>query len=165
MPETPAPDLAAAFAVPAEILTDKRGLDLLDHVLDFLRAHPERHDQTVWGRATTCGTTACVAGWADLAAGDEPRWTDRWGAPLDPTDPDSCDPTQLAPDDDQADAILFELVTATEDAQDDARGVLGRAKELLGLEDHEANHLFSDHRTFGEIEEFAVALRAARDDR
>lgn len=62
-------------------------------VLDFIEAHPDKHDQDYWlmsfsrmpqGGFTTetalkrCGTTACYAGWTVLLAG-LPIQYDPWG--------------------------------------------------------------------------------------
>lgn len=34
-------------------------------VLDIIRLYPDKHDQTEWiGHSSWCGTTMCVAGWA-----------------------------------------------------------------------------------------------------
>lgn len=48
-------------------------------VLDFIEAHPKKHDQTMWVNVTgrdvlpeavdDCGTTGCVAGWTVLLEG------------------------------------------------------------------------------------------------
>src|ERR1044072_1672642 len=38
-------------------------------VLDYIEAHPEKHDQATY--FNSCGTTACFAGWASLLSGDE----------------------------------------------------------------------------------------------
>ena len=41
-------------------------------VLDFIRAHPELHDQEIWLRKTDCGTAGCFAGLACWLNGDTP---------------------------------------------------------------------------------------------
>lgn len=46
----------------------------LEAVLDFIRAHPEQHDQAMWGRRTSCGTTMCFAGTATHLAGHQLLW-------------------------------------------------------------------------------------------
>lgn len=42
-------------------------------VLAQVEATPEAHEQSVWIKRDHCGTTACVAGWATLLAGDQPH--------------------------------------------------------------------------------------------
>lgn len=37
---------------------------LFRRVYDYVVAHPERHDQGDWSKASDCGTTRCVGGWA-----------------------------------------------------------------------------------------------------
>lgn len=49
--------------------TDKRGLELLDHVRDHIGDHRDDWDQTYWSERSECGTTFCVAGFAVVAAG------------------------------------------------------------------------------------------------
>ena len=44
-----------------------RNVELLQKVMDYIEAHPEKHDQTDW----FCGTAACFAGHAALMSG----WT------------------------------------------------------------------------------------------
>lgn len=46
----------------------------LDAAMDYLRAHPEQHDQRYWGRQTPCGTTMCLAGTVAHLAGHEFYW-------------------------------------------------------------------------------------------
>jgi hypothetical protein len=47
---------------------------MLDAVLGYIEAHPEQHNQSLYGIQNECGTTACVAGHAVLMAGDEVEW-------------------------------------------------------------------------------------------
>jgi hypothetical protein len=42
--------------------------------LDHIDAHPEQHDQHVWISTPSCGTSACLAGWVCLLAGDKPAY-------------------------------------------------------------------------------------------
>jgi hypothetical protein len=42
-----------------------------EEVLQFIKDHPEKHDQGTWGHETDCGTAACFAGWAVLLNGYE----------------------------------------------------------------------------------------------
>lgn len=36
----------------------------LEEVLDYIRTHPDEHNQDTWGVKTDCGTTMCFAGTA-----------------------------------------------------------------------------------------------------
>lgn len=60
------------------------GVAALDNALAFIKAHPDKHDQALWGedpslspeemdqaQGITCGTHACVAGWISVFAGAE----------------------------------------------------------------------------------------------
>jgi hypothetical protein len=47
----------------------------LEAVLDYIRMHPEEHDQGDWARRTDCGTTLCFAGTAVVLAGYQLDWT------------------------------------------------------------------------------------------
>ena len=44
-------------------------VSLAERVRDQIVQHPESHNQKVWVQQTSCGTTACVAGWAVLLSG------------------------------------------------------------------------------------------------
>jgi hypothetical protein len=39
-------------------------IELLDKVIEHIKAYPALWDQSGWAVATACGTTHCVAGWA-----------------------------------------------------------------------------------------------------
>jgi hypothetical protein len=41
--------------------------------LDFILAHPERHNQEIWLEPTECGTAGCFAGLTTILAGDTPE--------------------------------------------------------------------------------------------
>jgi hypothetical protein len=43
--------------------------ELLSFVMDWIAAHPERHDQTTFLASTACGTAGCIAGWTVLFTG------------------------------------------------------------------------------------------------
>lgn len=45
---------------------------LAQRVRDQIVQHPESHNQKVWVQETSCGTTACVAGWTVILAGATP---------------------------------------------------------------------------------------------
>lgn len=49
--------------------TSARGRELAAEILAQIKADPESHDQELWGWATACGTTMCIAGWATYLAG------------------------------------------------------------------------------------------------
>lgn len=38
----------------------------IDQCIAWAAAHPDEHDQSVWGNRTPCGTTLCIAGRAAL---------------------------------------------------------------------------------------------------
>jgi hypothetical protein len=40
------------------------GQETAQVVWDIVRLHPDRHDQSTWEAVNTCGTTRCIAGWA-----------------------------------------------------------------------------------------------------
>jgi hypothetical protein len=42
-----------------------------EEVLQFIKDHPEKHDQRTWGYKSDCGTTACFAGWTAVLNGYE----------------------------------------------------------------------------------------------
>lgn len=50
-------------------------VEKLEAVLDYIRTHPEEHDQTTWAeRGGACGTTLCFAGTAVALAGYQMVW-------------------------------------------------------------------------------------------
>lgn len=50
-------------------LLDRINADRMEEVADYLEAHPEQHDQSIWYRVESCGTTGCVAGWTSFLSG------------------------------------------------------------------------------------------------
>lgn len=46
----------------------------LEAVLDYIRMHPEEHNQNQWAEQTPCGTTMCFAGTAVRLAGYPLIW-------------------------------------------------------------------------------------------
>lgn len=52
----------------------KPNFKLLDQTTNWLRKHPEQHDQLTWGKKTACGTTCCIAGTVVVRAGYELKW-------------------------------------------------------------------------------------------
>lgn len=49
-------------------------IEKLEAVLDYIRTHPEEHDQGTWAAKTDCGTAMCFAGTAVMLAGYEFVW-------------------------------------------------------------------------------------------
>lgn len=43
--------------------------ELLHETMDFILAHPEKHNQGYWSLGTECGTAHCFAGWALILSG------------------------------------------------------------------------------------------------
>lgn len=53
--------------------------ELLLKTLQYIKDHPEEHDQNRWFKRTPCGTTACVAGTAAILSGYRPYgWIPRY---------------------------------------------------------------------------------------
>lgn len=46
---------------------DLRGAELAQRILEEIEARPDSHKQSSWG--TSCGTKACIAGWAAIITG------------------------------------------------------------------------------------------------
>lgn len=118
----------------------------LAHLLGFLEAHPEVHDQRIWVAhpnpdewtpptpSLDCGTTACAAGWTVLFAGATPTDFE-----VDDEDDDP-DPTPRA-----------ELCTYA----DEQRHIPSLARELLGM-----SHW--DHGMFDGENELAQLIERAQ---
>lgn len=116
-------------------------------------------DQTVWVgglgeadetgvRPVTCGTTACVAGWAVLVDGGL-FLSDQWVLAR-PDDPKSR-VTRIYADND-------ELVEAT--------GIEDRARRLLGLDRYEADELFDGDNDYEDVTRILKRLiKEARKER
>lgn len=49
-------------------------VEKLEAVLDYIRTHPDEHDQSTWAGKGPCGTTLCFAGTAVVLAGYEILW-------------------------------------------------------------------------------------------
>lgn len=49
-------------------------VELLEKIREQIIAHPEQHDQQLWGFKADCGTTHCIAGWAAVLTGQEISW-------------------------------------------------------------------------------------------
>lgn len=90
-------------------------------VLDHILAHPEQHDQGIW--MNECGTVACLAGWTCLLAGDQPVCRPLW------TD--------------------YMAVRVGDTHR--LRKIRGRAKELLGIDDLQADYLFDASNSIDDL--------------
>lgn len=56
-----------------QIPRPKRNAALFRKVADWIQKHPERYDQTTWGRShESCGTHHCIAGATALLCGAKP---------------------------------------------------------------------------------------------
>lgn len=49
-------------------------VDLFVKALDYIEENPDKHDQALWGSATFCGTSHCVAGWILELSGKVHKW-------------------------------------------------------------------------------------------
>ncbi len=50
--------------------------------LDYIRDHPQEHNQAVFAKRTECGTVACLAGHVALLNGDDLLWPEHFGSSL-----------------------------------------------------------------------------------
>lgn len=121
-------------------------IDRLRRELEFLTAHPERHDQGTWyrlprpeavdaepGTDWTCGTSGCLAGWTALHADYQP-WVDKRGYVAD-------DARVVRPGPGPA----YERLVDVHDL----------ARDLLGLTDRQANLLFGGDNALRDLWEYA----------
>jgi hypothetical protein len=118
-------------------------------VLAWITEFPEKHDQALWGEANitkftrpneelSCGTAACVAGWASLFAGAYPLFTkytfSKGTQFIGPLNEDTLREDELAG---------WELVVVPEGGNVvSERHVENFAAEVLGLDMLDANTLF-----------------------
>lgn len=114
----------------------------LEAVLDYIRAHPEEHDQYMWAQKYEdfdlpggCGTTLCFAGTAVVLNGHQIVWND--------------------------DCRIAELCTVPPDFASvlyDSRPGPGQgfidevAQRILDLDDDQARRLFINSETFDDVE-------------
>lgn len=106
-------------------------------VLDYLRAHPEEHNQDYFGFRSACGTTMCIAGTACFL--DEDTVT-RWEHP------------------NQAVTYFRDDVTVGESAL----SVEDRAREILGLKTgDDVERLFYDFDNARVLDKLAAWIEAA----
>ncbi|GIE35940.1 hypothetical protein Ait01nite_089850 [Actinoplanes italicus] len=107
-------------------MTGQPNAELAYNVLDYIRKHPEQHDQgTYVSRLDTsnqpgplCGTVACFAGWTCLLSGDVLEFSESEGLVIHGFDGDVHDRAEqllgLEADGDQS----FELFLATQNRED-----------------------------------------------
>lgn len=116
----------------------------LDELVEYLRAHPEQHDQSLYGRrydrGTACRTVACAAGTAGLLfAPERIVWRQ-----LD------CDPP----------GVLTMKARTPEGGVDRAYfGVAELARELLDLTPNDADDIFHHAADLDGIEAYVEAMR------
>ena len=101
-------------------------VEKLEAVLDYIRQHPEEHDQGTWAETNACGTTLCFAGTAVVLAGYRVAWKE-WD-----TEAYLC-----LPPGDEADE--FERIDEV-------------AKRILDLDDYQAKRLLLNSETFDDVE-------------
>ena len=133
-------------------------VELLDKVMDYIREHPNEHDQTVYGttvadketgRPSKCGTAMCVAGHVSVTlAGDTPEW-----------EPEYDYDVNFDIDEGTVSLYCFSQVY-TNDVYRDLVGVAPRAQTLLGLTDHEASLLFAARNTLDDLERIVERIKA-----
>ena len=125
----------------------QRNYPLLRKTLEHIEQHPEEHEQDVWGKQTPCGTSFCFAGHAlniggaKLSWGEKPNW---W---------DLCHPDK---------AYIPDMDGAILPGQTDILDPHSAARELLGLSEAEASHLFWAGRTIKGIRTFVNKILAER---
>jgi len=129
-----------------------QGAELLAATMSHIEANPERHNQSDWMRVgMSCGTAACLAGWAVLLS----------GVPIDP------DSAELASsfsrnqrwavriDDGKPVLVERSLMNWEEENRLEADGVLmgigSYATDLLGLSGYNASVLFCSSNTREEL--------------
>lgn len=54
----------------------KVNISLMRETLEYVTANPEALDQANWGVRGSCGTTHCFAGWTVVREGYAPLWKD-----------------------------------------------------------------------------------------
>jgi len=127
-----------------------KNIQLLKDTMDWIKAHPEQHQQSLWGNYSeeACSTTMCFAGHAAVLSGGtfdkkiflrEEEWNvdENTGRHV---------VSEYYEDDD-------------EDHWDDELkpGIIHVAEfaaEKLGLNEEEKSYLFAGHRTLEQLEEF-----------
>ncbi len=123
-----------------------RGLALLDEAIEQIEFQAKRGENSQWHQGSyRCGSGMCLAGWTAQLAGGQ------WAFPAD----NDFSEYMMANDDDAAAAC---------DNLDGKHVVFvsNRAQELLGLDDYQAEELFSGFNDLGDIKrlrnEFAETM-------
>jgi hypothetical protein len=96
---------------------------LMQRTLDYIRDHPEEHDQDSWAVQTLCGTKRCLAGTAVFLAGYHINYK------------------RMLPVDDE-DRLTHEASTCVDPTTGETRSIRRVAQELLGLDNDEVDLLF-----------------------
>lgn len=129
-----------------------KNIQLLKDTMEWIKAHPEQHNQGVWGYTAkeACSTFMCFAGHAAVLAGgtfdrkiflEEDEWhVDAETGKHVPTE-------------------YVDIVDEYGDPWDDElkEGIIHVAEfaaEKLGLDEDEKSYLFAGHRSRAELEEF-----------
>lgn len=127
-----------------------RNVFALKAVRDLIKKSPAKHDQTNWFSVSSdvvkfedgsvakvsCGTTACVAGWASSLAGDV---------------------LVIQPHDWDEDEQMFRP-SNVQTLEGNTVYIENRGREVLGLTHNEAEYLFDQNRTRAEVLDNLKAL-------
>ena len=105
--------------------------ELAQQVRDQIMFHPETHNQSVWFQRMECGTTACVAGWACMLAGDEVNAEDITGLSVYTVSPN--------------------FTWRQFDGVKTIQSIPSRAQDLLGLNGYIQEWLFHENRSREEV--------------
>ncbi len=103
---------------------------LLRKVLEHITAHPEEHNQAVWGVRTQCSTAYCLAGHALVMSGVDLRWSEP----------------------------AVEGGYATTDYTVRGEEIYDAAADLLGLTRRQADDLFCPDNTQGRLWQLAHSM-------
>lgn len=110
--------------------------------MEWIKLHPELHDQMVWLEKVEdneCGTVACLAGWVALMAGGEmhtTKYESAWG------------------DIEDVELIINGQVCSVEET----------ARKLLGLDLVDANDLFDPRNSIQTLEKLGKELIMDKED-
>jgi hypothetical protein len=109
---------------------------LLRRTLQYIKEHPEKHNQSYWFARGDCGTTACFAGTAARLSGYKPYWL-------------TLESTEYAVHDDaefpSAENISVEIL----------------GQQLLELSSGEADRLFHGDNTLTDLERIVDGIIAS----
>ena len=116
-------------------------IPLIRKTLDFIREHPEKHNQKTWATKTPCGTTMCFAGTAIWLSGGEFRFNEYGIA-------DVVLQGQLSDEDFYREGVSW-----------DGRAfgdVTNTAENLLGLSRSESEYLFPQATSLEDLETYVA---------